>query len=252
MPPLNRKPNAKVLPTWRMAPSKQLEVLRAYAAACGDAPRGVSNPEVASIVGLKADTVSLVNGFFTSMGLLTKGDSGCTPADEVLNYGRAFKWNQETAFHQTASKFAATWFGEALIPKLRFKPVSVDEAIGIMGQAGAVGPESKRELEMALWYLEQSGVIERENGTIRLGKTEVSDEKPDTKTQLASASIVETQVRTFAPSDNKNRTGAIRLNVEIDVDTEEIAKWTPDRITSFMSGLAQVLAAKGEAAKILP
>ena len=149
-----------------------------------------------------------------------------------------------------ASKFATSWFGEALIPKLRFKPVSVEEAIGIMGQAGSIGPESS-ELDMALWYLEQSGVVERENGTVKLGKTEVSDDEDESHAKAPMAAPVPETLSRPNP-ESKNRTGAIRLNVEIDVDTEEIAKWTPERITSFMSGLAQVLAAKGEATKILP
>jgi hypothetical protein len=237
-----------------MASTKQLEVLRAYAAVCGDAPRGVTNPEVASIVGLKADTISVANGFFASVGLLTKDESGYVPSAEIMSYANAFQWDQERAFHKTASKFAESWFAQAILPKLRFKAISNEEAVGSIGQAIGVGPEAKREIELALWFLEQAGVIERENGTVRLGKTEESSdhEEKEAKSQAAAAAAAaEERARGTSPQGNKNRTGAIRLNVEIDVETEEIAKWAPERITAFMSGLAQVLAAKGEATKIL-
>ena len=106
---------------------------------------------------------------------------------------------------------------------------------------------------MALWFLEQSGVVLRENGTLKLGKTEASDgDESGTENQMGGTASTESHSRDAPILSHKNRAGAIRLNVEIDVDTEEIAKWTPDRITSFMSGLAQVLAAKGEASKNLP
>lgn len=230
-----------------MAKEKQLEVLRAYAAACGDSPRAVANPEVASIIGLKADTVSMVNGFFASLELLTKTDSGYVPSEEVFNYAKAYQWNQETAFWRTSPKFAKSWFAEAILPKLRFKSLTVDEAIGMIGQVAGVGPDVKRELELALWFLEQSGVVERENGTVKIGKTQSPDEeKKDEEKPDANGAAVQKEKPRVASSNKTNKVGAIRLNVEINVEMEEIAKWTPERITSFMSGLAQVLAAKGQ------
>lgn len=56
----------KIMPTWRMSSTKQLEVLRAYVAVCGDVPRAVTNAEIAPIVNLKAETVGVANSFFAS------------------------------------------------------------------------------------------------------------------------------------------------------------------------------------------
>jgi hypothetical protein len=38
--------------------------------------------------------------------------------------------------------------------------------------------------------------------------------------------------------------GRVQLHVNIDVSMDEMAGWTPDRISAFFAGLAQVLAAK--------
>jgi hypothetical protein len=38
--------------------------------------------------------------------------------------------------------------------------------------------------------------------------------------------------------------GAVQFHVAIRVSMQEMSGWTPDRITAFFAGLAQVLAAK--------
>src|SRR3712207_5082088 len=58
-----RSKPTKILPTTRMSLAKQFETLRAWAIASGDG-KGVNNQQVADIVGLRADTVTLGNAFF--------------------------------------------------------------------------------------------------------------------------------------------------------------------------------------------
>src|SRR5262249_47309361 len=132
MPKIQNQP-AKPLPTWRMAFQKQLDVLRAYGAVCGNQPRIVSNPEVAGVVGLKPDTVSMANSFFAAIGLLAKSEGGYTPAEELLAFARAYEWNAETAFQRVAPRIEASWFSEVLIPKLRFNPMPVQDALSALG-----------------------------------------------------------------------------------------------------------------------
>src|SRR2546427_12477319 len=65
----------KYLPTDRIAPQKQLDLLRAWGAASGPSGKAGTNGDVASIVGLSSSTVSLANPFFVENGLLQKTDN---------------------------------------------------------------------------------------------------------------------------------------------------------------------------------
>src|SRR5579863_8993712 len=62
----------KFLPTDRITFSRQLDILRAWAAASGPLGKAVANNDVADIVKMQASTVSLANAFFASVGLLTR------------------------------------------------------------------------------------------------------------------------------------------------------------------------------------
>src|SRR5437762_5574893 len=103
----------KILPTDRINFSKQLDLLRAFAAASGPSGRTVTNNDVAVIVGLKASTVSLANPFFSDVGLLLRADGGYTPSSAVVAFSRAFEWNRETASHKLATVISETWFAQA-------------------------------------------------------------------------------------------------------------------------------------------
>src|SRR5438132_962394 len=91
-----RLPN-KPIPTDRLTVPKQLDLLRAWAAASGPNGKPVTNRDVAAIVKMAETTTSLANAFFTAMGFLQKTSTGYLPAQEVLNYNRAYGWNPQTA-----------------------------------------------------------------------------------------------------------------------------------------------------------
>jgi hypothetical protein len=68
--PTTRVKPTRTLPFDRVAFPKQLEIVRAYGAASAQGAKVVTNAEVASMVGLSHETVSMCNGFFVSLGFI--------------------------------------------------------------------------------------------------------------------------------------------------------------------------------------
>src|SRR5262245_57681055 len=83
--PAAERPN-KYLPTPRITFSKQLDILRAWAAASGPTGKVATNDGVAEIVKMQPSTVSLANPFLASSGLLVKTDGGYIPCPEVMSF----------------------------------------------------------------------------------------------------------------------------------------------------------------------
>lgn len=244
------------LPTRRMAFAKQLEILRAYPAICGTSARSVTNAEIASVVDLAPDTVGMANPFFLAIGLLERNDRGCTPCQELMAFYNAHRWNPETAMQKLAPVFERAWFGVLLLPKLRFRSHGEDEVLTILAEASAATPEYRPQLKMVIDYLESVGIVACEDGTIRLAQDEprASEEAPMPSSPHPTAHAdsngsANHRTAQVATSFSREGQGALDLNIRINVDMAELAKWSPDRITAFMSGLAQVLAAKGEMEK---
>src|SRR5437867_10717172 len=71
--PATERPS-KYLPTERITFAKQLDILRAWAAASGPAGKVATNDDVAEIVRMQPSTVSLANPFLASGGLIVKTD----------------------------------------------------------------------------------------------------------------------------------------------------------------------------------
>jgi hypothetical protein len=237
------------VPTRRMAFAKQLEVLRAYPSICGASPRAVTNAEVGAVVGLAAETVGNANPFFVGINLLARSESGsCIPSQELMNFCRAYKWDPEKAFWKLAPAFEKTWFAGAILPKLRFRGMSEEEAISSLADAAALPPEFRGQIKMLLDYLVEVGIVARDNGLFVIGPalaestpTETSESEPAEKPKQEGP-----QVSNITTGFRRANEGGIHLSINIDVDTTQMSKWRPERITAFMSGLAQVLAAKGE------
>lgn len=265
-PPPPRKPETKkpapkksersrptqTLPTERIAFTKQLDLLRVYASASGAAKKVVTLAEVESIIKMKASTVSLTSAFFTDTGLLLKTDKGFIPSDAVMNFQRAHAWNPETASHKLAPAIQATWFAQRLLPKLSFRPISEQEAVNDLAEACAASPDYEPQLKLLLDYMAAAGLIVRDgdhvrtnvvSGTVRavpVASNTVTDDPP-----MAATAVKSSVTTAFAQPTE----GTIQFHVSVKVDMAEFAGWRADRITAFFSGIAQVLAAKGELEK---
>ncbi len=192
------KTKRRILPTPRIAFAKQLDLLRAYAAASGPSRKVVGNAETAPYVSLSKNTVSLANPFFADIGLVERVGGGFVPSQEVVNFAQAYEWDADRAAHELAPVLERSWFGEALLPRLGFGALAEKETLRIVDQAAQAGPDYESQLRIVLEYLEAGGLIERDAGNVRLApKDSTNDlpkkaqESPDTAAPKASPTVPE-------------------------------------------------------------
>ena len=241
----------KPLPTDRIAFAKQLQILRAYASASGPSGKAVTNKTVGDIVGMNSSTVSLANSFFVSMGFLLKTDAGYMPSQEVMSFNLAYDWNKDTAAQKLAPLIEKSWFVETLMPRLRFRQLDENEALSTLADAATAGQDYKGQLLLLLSYMEASGLVVLEGGTVRLTKASTS---PTLSTSVSDKISVQEHkaVSILPPQDKETQmplptlvSSGVAFNINVKVDMTELSTWPADRISAFFSGIAQVLAAKG-------
>lgn len=246
-PKARRERPDKILPTERINFNKQLDLLRAYAAANATTGKAVSNKEAASIVKMQETTVSMANAFFVGIGLLQRHpDGGFVPSEEVKAFALAHKWNPENASHHVGPLVRATWFAEALLSKLAFQPLEEDEAITILAHAASASPEYKNQIRILIDYIVAAGLVQRDGGYLKGGKA-------------SSASTQERQIPSGGPEVRDplpartaplpvafaQQMGVVQFQISVKVDMAELAGWDANRISAFFAGIAQVLSAKG-------
>lgn len=250
--PVGERPT-KYLPTPRITFSKQLDILRAWAAASGPTGKVASNDAVAEIVKMNSSTVSLANPFLASGGLITKADGGYIPCPEVMSFLRAYEWSPDTAAQKLAPVIASTWFAEELLSKLAYGPMTEDEAIQDLADAASAGPEYRGQLEILLSYLAAAGLIQRDGNQIKKGAVTMTAAltAPSESTPPKQEAGAISQEPTPAPKPViatlfGTTEGAVNFHVSVRVDMGEFANWKPERIAAFFGGIAQVLAAKAK------
>lgn len=161
----------KRLPTPRIAYAKQLDLLRAYAAASSQGLKAVDNEGVAALVKMSPATVSLANPFFADVGFLTRAEGGYLPDSSVLGFARVHAWNPDKAGTELAARLSGTWFGQTLLPRLTYGPLSDEEALIVLANEASAAPAYRSQVRTLLDYLETAGLIVRENGQVRRGVT---------------------------------------------------------------------------------
>jgi hypothetical protein len=236
---------AKVFPTARISFDKQIVILQAYAAAAGPNGKAVSNKEVAALVKMTSETVSLSNAFFSNIGLILKVDGGYIPAPEVVHFQLAHQWNPEKAGHKLAPIIERAWFTQRLLPKLRMGPLDKIAAIADLAEVASAPPKYGPQMTLLLDYMEFAGIVQQDNTgmymvTGLVGSREaipVPDPPIMTQTIVRPASWTPS----FAPTE-----GVIQFQVSVKVSMAELSGWSADRITAFFGGVAQVMAAKGK------
>lgn len=243
--PARRAQLSRKLPTFRVGFSKQMDALRAYAHLSENGTKPVHYTRVAEIIKIHEANVSSMNPFFLENGLILKASNGHLPSSAVLDYSRAYSWNPDTAAAQLRPLIADTWFGIDLINHLTFRMLSEDSAIETLAAKCGAGPEAKPQLRILLDFCEAAGIIARANGQITLAAV---IGPPDLERSLDSPAVVDpvTEPKPTPLDQPTKRTsdGGITYDVSISVSMAEMKDWTPDRITAFFAGIAQVLAAK--------
>lgn len=244
----SQKPEPTVpLPTDRVSFEKQLQFLRAYAAASNNGAKAVSNEDIAAIVDMKASTVSLANNFFVKNGFLSRSGREYVPAREVLDYKLGYDWDAATGSHKLAPLIERTWFAQGLRPKLELRAIDETEAIGDLAQKINAAPEYRSQIKTLIDYMVAAGIVSREGGQIVLIRRrqetggESNEEKsavPHNPQSTTSAQVEDLSQLPFG------QVGSIKFSVAINVDMTQMANWEASRITAFFTGLAQVLAAQ--------
>ena len=242
----------RVLPTNRIAFQKQLDTLRAFGGASDPNGKPVQLSDLAGIVSLHANTLSLINPFFVDIQFVQRGPEGLVPAPEVIDFSRAYDWNKYTAAQRLAPIILKSWFAQLLIPKLRFRAIAEDEAIQDLATAATAGPSYRGQIQILLEYMQAAGLVTLENGQVRLQQGQSGQPPSEAQRQEPAAPASHAADRDPAPRHSPVATsfanptaGVVQFQVSVKVDMAEFAGWDPQRISSFFSGIAQVLAAKG-------
>jgi hypothetical protein len=240
----------KPLPTNRIKFEKQLDLLRAFVAASGPSGKVVTNKDVAEIVKMADTTISLANSFFVDSGLIQRADNGFLPSAEVVSFVRMHEWNPETAAHKLAPLFTRAWFGEAIMPRVSFRPLEKNEATTLLAEACKASPEYRPQLETLLDYMAAAGMIVIDGNTLRAGKpTGAASSEPTkattTQTTTPPTTTPDAPRAAISTAFSQAAQGAVQFHVSVKVDMAEFSGWQPDRIAAFFAGIAQVLAAKG-------
>lgn len=246
-PKARSKPN-KTLPTDRITFTRQLDLLRAWAAASSPSGKVVSNTDVADMVKMMSSTVSLANPFFASIGLLQKAEGGYIPSPDVIAYHRAAEYS-EFPSHKLAPLVRDSWFGLALLPKLAYRPLSESEALGVLHDASQASGDYRQQIKMLLEYLIAGGVAQREGDFIKSAKPAFEFGPPSSaaETERTSEPEIATQPKqNVATAYAASPEGGISFHISVKVNMEQFATWKPERITAFFAGIAQMLAAKAK------
>jgi hypothetical protein len=251
----------RTLPTDRIAFSKQLDILRAWAAASGPGGKSVYNADVAKLVKMAGSTISLANPFFTDVGLLLRVDGGMVPSPEVSSFNHAYQWNADTAAFKLAPVIERTWFAEALIPSLTMGQIAEGEAIATLSESGGAGKDYADQLHTLLEYMQAAGMIVLDGGFVRRVRTGADfaatsaaattttiTPNPNANSEQSAGDGREQFAPRHSPVSTaffKPAEGMVNFHVSFKVDMTEMGGWSADRISAFFAGVAQVLNAKG-------
>jgi hypothetical protein len=194
----------KSLPSGRVSFAKQLDILRAAAAASGREHKPVSNEEISKIVKIHSGTLSNCNPFFQETGLFIKNKLQNVPCDDVFAYAERFEWEPEKAALKLGPIVRKTWFAIALLPKLKFRPLPVEEVVNTLAAESSASPDYKDQLAMLVDFMRVSGVVSIENGMVGLNKS-VDEEEQETPVPIASPSDNEpTTIKTILKKHSGN------------------------------------------------
>jgi hypothetical protein len=247
------QPNKK-LPTFRAGFTKQLEALRAYALLSEGGKKSVSYKAIAEVIKIHEANVSSMNPFFLENGFIEKSGPAYVPTAPVLEYFRRYGWDAATAAQALAPIIINSWFGLALIQRLHFRSILEDDALSLLASRCQANPEAKPQLRVLIDFCEAANVITRVDGKLS-NVPQQQDEAParsippiqsEPEPEAVEPVAVQPSRAAMRPAVAESKQGAINLHIDIDVDLAEMRDWTPERITAFFSGIAQVLAAKNK------
>jgi hypothetical protein len=175
----------QTLPSERLQPEKWQAAMRAYAVVFeSNGGKPVTNEEAGSIIGMSGMTVVMTNAFLCDIKLLTrqkddrqKDEPAFVPSPELLAYHKAYEWDPATAGEKLRPAFDRMWFSEVLVPRLKFRPYEVKEALTVLAEACGASKEYEDRLLVLLDLMAFAGVIVRDGLVIKSASTAKPGEK---------------------------------------------------------------------------
>jgi hypothetical protein len=257
-PPQDRKSKSQPsrrLPTDRIKFQKQLDIVRAYGIRSQNGSRTTNYKEVADDVAIHPNTASLMVGFLVDNGFLDRIGSETMPSRPVLDFVQAYNWSPDSASRKLAPLIKKSWFGEILLRKLAFRALQEDDAVSELASFIGADREHKPQIVMLIDYAVASGLVKREGSQLSLGDEALGvgafqSPEAEPKKITAEEPKITNQQQGGVATGFMTTEGAVQFHVDIRVTMKEMATWSPDRITAFFGGLAQVLAAKKGAEQI--
>lgn len=162
-----QKKPTEVLPSDRLAIDKQIDAIRAYAAAVESTGGPVDNKQAASILNLSENSIVVTNPFFVDVGILTRVGNGLFDVTQpVKDYVQALEWGQENPGRKLKSLFTPKWFTKTLLPRLKFKEMTTQDAVHALSEACGASKAYKTHLERVLFFMEFAGLCRIEGQMI--------------------------------------------------------------------------------------
>ena len=166
--PVKRKVLTQVIPTNRLTLPKQIEIIRAYGAAyeAGGGPVGIE--DVTKFVGMAPATVSQTNAFLQETGIVRKDGRRFVPAVEVQAMTRLYEVSKEKALAKLGPLMEKSWFGQLVLPKLKFRPMPEEDIVHELFEAATAEAQHLPQVRMLVDYLVITGVVERDGGVLKV------------------------------------------------------------------------------------
>jgi hypothetical protein len=245
---------SRKLPTDRVAFNKQLDIMRAYGLASQGGTKAVHYSTAAEMVQMAPNSVSLMNTFLVDSGFVQKSGNDFIPDRALIEFGQAHSWNPDGAPRKLAPLLRRTWFGERMVMKLRFRSMSTEDMLADLAVQIGAGKEFESQITTLVDFAVVGGIVRRDGAQLSLGDLATDNEPgpaPSPPPQ-ENAAMPTPEPRNEPPAVKAGAVatgfmsteGGIQFHVAIKVDMAEMAGWSPDRISAFFSGVAQVLAAK--------
>lgn len=163
----SKKTPNEIVPTDRMAPEKYLEVLRAFSAASDSSNGPVDNKTVGSLIGLAESTVLNSNAWLCEIGALVRaGNALFNVSLAARDYAQAYEWKAPDAGEKLKPLLQEKWFSKALLPRLRFKEMTLETAAGVLAQACNSSPHYRVNLERVVQFMDVAGLCRIEGTTV--------------------------------------------------------------------------------------
>ena len=167
-PPAKKSRLSRTIPTDRLTFQKQCEILRAYPAAFEKVGGPVSIEDITEFVKMAPSTISQSNSFFTDIGVVQKEGRKFNPSAELIAMHRLYGIHQAKAWAKLAPLFERAWFGQILIPKLRYQPMTAEDMVHDLADAATAEPDHLGQLGLIIEYLLLVGLVHRDGGVVKL------------------------------------------------------------------------------------